>query len=560
MTINWERESGERIEEFAAAYLLLEAGAGNQIRPSQGDGGIDVQIPTPEGWDIYQVKRFARNLQHSEKRQIEESWLRFATSLPLNKVRSWTLVLPLEPTRENLSWLRELTSGSGIETSWIGRARMDGWAANNPRLAEYFFGDGGQKWHELMALAFSGGRPLDATEGEPLLASVRERSAALSQALDEVDPFYRYEIEMRTGNLSAISAEESLRHASRPGIVESVSEQIDSDHYLVTHIIARSPVSTMLRPIRGKFNMTASTAEERAALEMFFLYGAPLAHGDVTVLESSGPPGSELPVGQAASSWTVLPSNDEDLPPLDLRLRREGKIEMAVSVTSSITSSGISGPGRWLKAQAGPCVTVEFFYGAPGREDSIKLSAAPAPGADPALVLPGLQLLAALPGAELEVGVRGGSTLAGGSDFTPNELSTGAARSVPLVAALSTIQRFTTSRVRVPASTELVGSEVRALLLTARLLEGETVQGEFTVLDVTAGADYFDAWDGNARSLTMVQPIAVELDGVTWELDAQTQRVFASVRLDRTDDRLIIRPGDSNRVSVSARRPGETAR
>ena len=61
VTINWEREPGERIEDFVAAYLLLEAGAGNQIRPSQGDGGIDVQIPTQDGWDIYQVKRFTQN-------------------------------------------------------------------------------------------------------------------------------------------------------------------------------------------------------------------------------------------------------------------------------------------------------------------------------------------------------------------------------------------------------------------------------------------------------------------------------------------------------------------
>lgn len=557
MAINWEREPGERIEDFAAAFLLLRAGVGNQIRPSRGDGGIDVQIPTAEGWDIYQVKRFARNLQHSEKRQIEESWRRFTESAPLNRVRSLSLVLPLEPTRENLVWLRELTDGSGIDISWIGRAQLDGWAAENPRLSEYFFGDGGQKWHELMALAFSGGRPLEDAEGAPLLASIQERAASLSRALDEVDPFYRYEIEMRTGSLDEISPEESLRSASRPGIVQSVFEQIDDDHYRVTHIIARSPVSDALRPITGTFSMTASTDDERTALEMFFLYGAPLEDGRATVVASSGPPGSGLPVGQTASSWKMFPSDDDDLPPLELRLVRGGDVEMVVQVTNSVTSAAIAGPGRWLQVQAGPSVTVEFFYGAPGRGDSIRLSAAPAPGADPALTLPGLELVAALPGASLEVGVRGGPPLAGGFEFEPNEVSADAAHSAPLVAALNSIQRFTTERVRIPASAELLRSEVHALLFTARLLEGEIVEGTFTAVDVTEGADYFASWDERPRTLTMVQPISVELDGATWELAAHSRRIFVSVQLERTNGRLTLRPGESNRVSMSAGRPSD---
>lgn len=93
VTINWERESGDRIEEFLAAHLLLQAGRGNQIRPSQGDHGIDVQIPTDQGWDIYQIKRFATNLDSSAKQQIKKSWNRFKDDvLPGRTVRSWSLV------------------------------------------------------------------------------------------------------------------------------------------------------------------------------------------------------------------------------------------------------------------------------------------------------------------------------------------------------------------------------------------------------------------------------------------------------------------------------------
>jgi len=46
-----------------------------RIRPSQGDGGLDVLMPAErQGYfDDYQIKRFATNLGYNQKRQILES-------------------------------------------------------------------------------------------------------------------------------------------------------------------------------------------------------------------------------------------------------------------------------------------------------------------------------------------------------------------------------------------------------------------------------------------------------------------------------------------------------
>lgn len=45
-----------------------------RVRPSQGDGGIDVCVPTSPGhWEVYQVKRFAENLKSGQKKQAEGS-------------------------------------------------------------------------------------------------------------------------------------------------------------------------------------------------------------------------------------------------------------------------------------------------------------------------------------------------------------------------------------------------------------------------------------------------------------------------------------------------------
>jgi hypothetical protein len=75
--VNWEREPGEKVEEFVAALLLLEHPAGNLITPSRGDRGVDIRVPNPDGFDIYQVKRYTRPLTSRQAKEIETSWARF---------------------------------------------------------------------------------------------------------------------------------------------------------------------------------------------------------------------------------------------------------------------------------------------------------------------------------------------------------------------------------------------------------------------------------------------------------------------------------------------------
>jgi len=80
---NWEREPGERVEEFDAALLLLEHPAGNLITP------------------IYQVKRYTGRVTSRQAADIEQSWSTFVReTLPVLPVRSWTLVTPWNPTNE----------------------------------------------------------------------------------------------------------------------------------------------------------------------------------------------------------------------------------------------------------------------------------------------------------------------------------------------------------------------------------------------------------------------------------------------------------------------------
>jgi hypothetical protein len=71
-SVNGEREPGDKVEEFVAAMLLLEHRHGNHVTPSRGDRGVDVRVWNSDGYDIYQVKRYARPLTSRQVTEIED--------------------------------------------------------------------------------------------------------------------------------------------------------------------------------------------------------------------------------------------------------------------------------------------------------------------------------------------------------------------------------------------------------------------------------------------------------------------------------------------------------
>jgi Restriction endonuclease len=116
--VEWARTEPGDIEHVVAMLLCRENPSAVRIRPSQGDGGIDVLAPSRDGAGVavYQVKSFTRNLTHGQKAQAERSGRRlldYAEGRGLHVVE-WYLTLPLCPTNENLEWLSGFTSGHGL--------------------------------------------------------------------------------------------------------------------------------------------------------------------------------------------------------------------------------------------------------------------------------------------------------------------------------------------------------------------------------------------------------------------------------------------------------------
>lgn len=73
--IPWERISGDEAETIIAVYVCRENPDAVKVRPSRGDGGIDLLCKRDDDtYDVYQVKKFATNLSSGQKTQILNSW------------------------------------------------------------------------------------------------------------------------------------------------------------------------------------------------------------------------------------------------------------------------------------------------------------------------------------------------------------------------------------------------------------------------------------------------------------------------------------------------------
>jgi len=76
--VEWTRTEPGDIEQVVSMLLCRENPSAVRVRPSRGDGGIDVLAPARNGTGVavYQVKSFSSNLTAGQKAQVERSFRR----------------------------------------------------------------------------------------------------------------------------------------------------------------------------------------------------------------------------------------------------------------------------------------------------------------------------------------------------------------------------------------------------------------------------------------------------------------------------------------------------
>jgi hypothetical protein len=156
-----------------------------RIDGSGGDGGRDVQITTDAGLQAFELKSFTGRMTSGRRQQVERSLARAATLAPMN----WTLIVPIDFTIGEDEWFRKLGGTVSFPIERRGLTWLDAQIAERWFIARYFLD---HLSDEIVRLAetlnqeravLAGGAP-DAIK----------RAEALVGQLNEIDPYYRFEI------------------------------------------------------------------------------------------------------------------------------------------------------------------------------------------------------------------------------------------------------------------------------------------------------------------------------------------------------------------------------
>lgn len=287
--IPWTRYSGEDVESVLATFISLEERNAIKIRPSWGDGGIDLIVYLDaETVDIYQIKKFAENLKNSQKAQIENSWQELsATTAVLHvKINSWHFVMPLDPTNENLRWAKELVEPSGTKFIWDGLSRVDGWASKYPEVIDYYFSNGKEEISEYAAKLLSMANLPDCSD--PVILENRLRD--LCSNLDKLDPYYAYSVHV----LSEYDKRDDFCTRA-PGVVMSQILVTPGAGRIAIDVIEKTPIASMLHPLTFSVKIIAGTDEEKEQVQNYIEYGMPFTSLPAEVIDQD----CQLPVGRS---------------------------------------------------------------------------------------------------------------------------------------------------------------------------------------------------------------------------------------------------------------------
>lgn len=273
--VAWTRLSGDEVEEVVAILLSREHPSAERIRPSKGDGGIDILLPLQDGtFRVFQVKKFAENLKSSEKRQIKKSYNRLTEYLAEREMRvsHWSLVTPLDRTNENRGWLKAITSDAEFEVDWLGLSYVDGLTAAYPNVIDYYLKDGRDRLEAAVASLTSLLRThanLKDTTGPYQAADAVTSLRAIHEEINRYDPHYRFDF-------SVDSATADIAQSETPGLVCTVQEQYGESRVTI-RVVAKFKDAVHARPIPLSFKVRAEEGSElEAALEEFASFGAPL--------------------------------------------------------------------------------------------------------------------------------------------------------------------------------------------------------------------------------------------------------------------------------------------
>ena len=187
MEIRWEELGRQRFEDMVSVLLSRLHPYAQRIDGGGGDGGRDVQIVQGQDdqiTDAFELKSFTGRTTPSRRTQTVRSLKRVATLDPAH----WSLVVPIDPTPAEDRWFRQLGRKYSFPIAWFGKTWLDERMSAFPDIRRYFLdGAKDEVFYLLRELREEQARITD-------LHDAMSRLRTLHTRLNEIDPYYRYEL------------------------------------------------------------------------------------------------------------------------------------------------------------------------------------------------------------------------------------------------------------------------------------------------------------------------------------------------------------------------------
>lgn len=462
-----------------------------RVRPSQGDGGIDIFIPGEGGWGkeraVWQVKRYCENLTSTQMRAIKRSFSRVMETAAAEgwRITEWHLIMPLDLTNQNLGWLDDYIGDVDFRHETHGLLLCDTLAAEYPNVIDYYLRDGRERLQahlDNLTNVLSG--RLARQQDEPLIAAdIYSDLTSIYKALNACDPFYKYSYQVsdKPPEPEHLPGEDNLV-AAHAICQDSV--------WITVKVYARMLAALVERPITWRLQFALPEADQQLQeqFEKFVDYGAPLAMPPGTVSGMLNLPGG-LGGDVSGASLQILEAPDQDqAEPAEIRIGIIAPDSDAVLASTRMKrirlSTGQVGIRSVLEDQA-KLFTLELLMAEGGSEGTMRLGVDfSLQGRRPAELVEGLSVLAnwhtpnrvafGLPYGPPDFGVLG---------TIPQERTADRIRWAPICEALALIQEHVTVQLRMPH--EMHRDQAFGILDAASLLSGEpttgTVSGLMTV-------------------------------------------------------------------------------
>jgi len=538
--IEWSALHGDEVEAVVSNLLYNELPHATRVRPSQGDFGIDVLAPHPDNpsvRDVYQIKKFALNLELGQKTQIEKSFKRFLVGLVKRQyaLGDWYLVMPLDPTPENQDWFESMPGKVISElfddpkydlsdaekdrtTRWLDspdtQIHWKGWqyceylAAKYPFVQDYYLHGGTERLRAAVsevAKIVGLHNELAAPDATSVLqpGDLYSHLDRLRRVLDG-DPHFTY----------GLSLDPIAPDIRRDDGAIAATQTINPDGSAVTfRIYARFDEALNERPVPIKLEFTfADGSPESLMLQEWMKYGKSITLPAMIEMDLPGGLGTEQ---KSEATATISPSNMHETFERRLRVVRPTGEELAVIPLSMVSTSGLDGTGMWAEGtDPSGLLTVQFLTDLDDQKMTTNFALGEPFRKEIVEVLPVLMILSHLHAPNVvEMGNKFGP-------FSPGQPILNTAEMFPpellaFAEDLASIQLHTSIPITFPENVS--GRDIRTAAETRSLLDGQIVVARWKKLhfDLHGGKE-IDS--GFGHQVATWEPLILNVSGVKIEL------------------------------------------